>query len=318
VYKEPVEVAAAVIERGDGSFLLAQRPGGKVYAGFWEFPGGKIEPGETPLAALKRELSEELGVGIVAAYPWVTRIYSYPHATVRLNFLRVTVWTGEPVGREGQSICWQQPGRPSVGPMLPANAPVLRALELPLIYAITHASGYGIDAALLRLDAALARGVRLVQLRESELSQGQLEYFAAEAIARVHRVGGRVLINGDEVLANRLGADGVHLASAKLATARERPRCEWCAASCHDRAELDMALRLGVDFVVLGPVKPTPSHPSARTLGWDGLAKLSRGYPLPIYALGGLRRSDLAQARAHGAHGLAMIRGAWEEQSNPE
>src|SRR5205085_3896600 len=89
---EVIEVAAAVIQRADGAFLLAQRPPGKVYAGYWEFPGGKVEPGEAVERAIARELHEELGIDVECAYPWITRVYTYPHATVRLNFFRVTAW----------------------------------------------------------------------------------------------------------------------------------------------------------------------------------------------------------------------------------
>ncbi|MBA2484433.1 MAG: NUDIX domain-containing protein, partial [Nitrosomonas sp.] len=78
--------------RPDGSFLLARRPEGKPYPGYWEFPGGKIETGESPLAALERELQEELGIHITLAYPWITRVFTYTHATVRLHFFRVTTW----------------------------------------------------------------------------------------------------------------------------------------------------------------------------------------------------------------------------------
>ena len=99
-----VEVAAAVIQRADGAFLLARRPAGKVYAGYWEFPGGKLEAGEAPERALARELHEELGIDACTAYPWVTRVFAYPHATVRLNFFRVTAWKGEPHPREDQAI----------------------------------------------------------------------------------------------------------------------------------------------------------------------------------------------------------------------
>jgi len=101
-----VEVAAAVLQRPDGSFLLAQRPPDKIWAGYWEFPGGKIEPGETPYHALVRELREELGITVTTAYPWVTRVFAYPHATVRLNFFRVTAWSGELHPHEGQQFAW--------------------------------------------------------------------------------------------------------------------------------------------------------------------------------------------------------------------
>jgi 8-oxo-dGTP diphosphatase len=114
-----VEVAAAVIQRPDGAFLLAQRPPGKVYAGYWEFPGGKAEPGEPAAQALSRELHEELGIDVETAYPWITRVFSYPHGTVRLWFFRVVSWKGEPHPREEQAIAWQRAGDAMLSPMLP-------------------------------------------------------------------------------------------------------------------------------------------------------------------------------------------------------
>src|SRR5215813_13141093 len=143
-----IEVAAAVIQRPDGSFLLAQRPPGKVYAGYWEFPGGKAEPGEPAEQALARELHEELGIDVETAYPWITRVFTYPHGTVRLWFFRVVSWKGEPRPREEQAIAWQRAGAATVAPMLPANAPVLASLALPVEYAVTDAARWGSDAML--------------------------------------------------------------------------------------------------------------------------------------------------------------------------
>ena len=116
--RKVTEVAAAVIERPDGLFLLACRPEGKPYPGYWEFPGGKIEPGESPREALVRELREELGIETREAWPWITRRYEYTHATVRLHFFRVTAWDGEPQSLEDQAIAWQHPLRPDVTPKI--------------------------------------------------------------------------------------------------------------------------------------------------------------------------------------------------------
>ncbi|MDQ3186941.1 MAG: NUDIX domain-containing protein, partial [Pseudomonadota bacterium] len=119
--------------------LLARRPEGKPYAGYWEFPGGKVKHGEPLLQALRRELLEELGIYVEHAYPWITRVFTYPHATVRLCFYRVMEWHGEPHPYENQKLSWQFIDNIGVEPMLPANALVLRALDLPSIYAITNA-----------------------------------------------------------------------------------------------------------------------------------------------------------------------------------
>src|SRR3989442_1780891 len=127
----PVDVAVAVLIRSDGAALLAQRPASKVYSGYWEFPGGKIEPGEPVAEALGREIREELGIEIERAYPWITRVFTYPHAKVRLHFYRVTAWRGEPRALEHQAIAWQRPDAVELDPLLPANGPVIRNLMLP-------------------------------------------------------------------------------------------------------------------------------------------------------------------------------------------
>jgi 8-oxo-dGTP diphosphatase len=307
-----VEVVAAVIERPDGSFLLAQRPQGKVYAGYWEFPGGKVEPGEPLAAALARELHEELGIGVDLAYPWIVRTYAYPHARVRLNFFRVRAWRGEIHGKEAQQLAWQHVLALEVAPLLPANAPVLRALRLPFEYAITHAEKIGADVQLRLLEERLARGLRLIQVREKGMQAQTLARFAGAVIAKASAHGAHVLINSDAGLAQRLGADGVHLSSVQLARLARRPRLDWCAASCHDAADLERAVQLGIDFVVLGPVQPTPTHPDAQALGWDGFGALVRGMPVPVYALGGMEPCDLENAWRQGGHGIAMVRGSWQ------
>ena len=306
-----VEVVAAVIERPDGSFLLAQRPAGKVYAGYWEFPGGKVEPGEPLAAALARELHEELGIDVDSAHPWIVQVYAYPHAKVRLNFFRVRAWHGEPHGKEAQQLAWQHVSALEVAPLLPANAPVLRALQLPFEYAITHAGEIGTEAQLRLLDQRLAQGLSLIQVREKGMPAPELERFAAAVIAKARAHGAQVLINSDIELARRLGADGVHLAAAQLARLQHRPAHGWCSASCHNAAELARAAQFGVDFAVLGPVQATPTHPDAQALGWEGFARLVQGAAMPVFALGGMKPGDLETAWRCGAQGIAMVRGSW-------
>src|SRR5574343_231206 len=173
-----VEVAAAVMLRADGrEFLLAQRPEGKVYAGYWEFPGGKVEPGETVRAALIRELQEELGITVTDCAPWLTRQFTYPHATVRLNFWRATAWTGEigiTVPLEHSAVDWMKCGESAtVSPILPANDPILKALSLPSTMAITMAETEGVERQLERLEAALEGGLRLIQVRDKSWPPAQ-------------------------------------------------------------------------------------------------------------------------------------------------
>ena len=317
-----VEVAAAVLQRPDNSFLLAQRPPDKIWAGYWEFPGGKIEPGETPYHALVRELREELGITVTTAYPWLTRVFAYPHATVRLNFFRVMAWNGELHPHEGQEFAWQSPAAlrylranggdsATVSPMLPANTPILRALSLPPLYAISNVAELGEQEFMRRLEAALHNGLRLVQLREKNYSREALRELVLKMLPLMRQHNARLIINADIELCKEIGADGVQLTGTQLAVLRVRPDVDWCAASCHNAEELRRAEELGCDFALLSPVQATQSHPGEPHLGWENFAAIAAGSSIPVYALGGLTHDDMRTAWQHGAHGIALLRQAW-------
>ncbi len=308
----PVDVAAAILTRPDGRFLLAQRPTSKVYSGYWEFPGGKVEPGEPVAGALARELHEELGIGVRLAYPWITRIYTYPHATVRLHFFKVVEWQGNPRCKEHRAIEWQRVDALTVSPLLPANTPVLKALSLPAEYAISNASGMGEARFVESLRRRLAGGLRMVQVRERSLSTAALTHLIERVIAAAHPCNARVLVNGDVEMAQAAGADGVQLTERQLMALESRPSLALVGASCHSADALRRAEALDVDFAVLGPVKATPTHPEAQPLGWDGFRALAAHAAIPVFGIGGLTRADFDAAWSHGAHGLAMIRGSWE------
>ncbi len=306
-----VRVAAAVILRPDGQVLLAQRPAGKPFAGYWEFPGGKLEPGETPRHALDRELAEELGLGVRRAAPWLVQRYRYPHAHVELHFFRVFAWEGDPVGHDGQAFAWQRPGNFDVAPLLPANTAVLRALLLPPVYGITMAQELGEHAFLARAKAAFDGGLALVELNEEAWPLARQQTFAAALVALARPRGAKVLLNGDARLAREWGCDGVHWTPAALVGAQARPDEMLCAASCHTREDIERAGRLQLDFAVLGPVRPTPSPAGAATPDWNEFAAIAAEAPLPIFAFGSFAREDVDLAIAHGAHGIALRSAAW-------
>jgi len=309
-----VKVAAAILLRnGDEGteFLLAQRPAGKAYAGYWEFPGGKVEPGESLHQALVRELQEELGITVDRAWPWISCEFNYPHANVRLKFFRVNSWHGEIKPLEHTGFDWMRIGGVArVSPILPANGPILRALQLPSIYALTNASRNGCEAELNKLERALAGGLRLVQVRDKNLSAAERLNFARGVMERALRYSDAcVLINDDEDLAREVCAHGLHLSAARLKQIEQRPSFDWVAASCHSASELSRATALGIDFALLSPVLPTPSHPEAAGLGWDEFARQIEASAIPVFALGGMRAEKLEEALEHGAHGIAMLRG---------
>ena len=304
------EVAAAVIERPDGTFLLAQRPEGKPYPGYWEFPGGKIEAGEDARAALARELKEELDIAVRESSPWITRVYEYTHATVRLHFFRVTAWDGEPKPLEDQAIAWQHVDAPDVSPMLPANGPVLASLALPAVMIVSNAAAVGIDEWIRRLTERVVEEKLLVQIREKGMERMRVQHLLSRALARAQPFVSRVVVNSDCGILPQ--AEGVHLTAAALMAAGARPEAPLVGASCHDARELAEAARIGVDYVVVGTLKQTASHEHATALGWDRFAALIRGLPMPVYAIGGLRRADLPEARRRGAHGIAVMSAAFE------
>jgi 8-oxo-dGTP diphosphatase len=306
-----IHAAVAILQRPDGRVLLGQRPEGKPWAGWWEFPGGKIEEGETALQALQRELQEELGTEVIEAVPWMTRSFDYPEKTVKLHFFKVRQWLTEPHGKEGQQLSWQHPERLTVEPMLPANTPVLRALILPTRYAITNLAETPEAVFFAQLQRALDGGLRLIQVREKQLTADEMQSFARRIIQMCRPYSAKVLLNTHIELVTQLGADGVHLTSEQLMGMMQRPHNMWVGASSHNRTELDKAANLGLDFVTLSPVLPTCSHPEADGLGWLQFEASILDYPLPVFAMGGMQPSDLVTAWQHGAHGIAMQRGIW-------
>jgi len=317
-----VNAAVAVLIRDQSAgkpaeVLLAQRPEGKPWAGWWEFPGGKVEEGEDVFFALQRELQEELGTQAVKAYPWITRTFAYPEKTVKLHFYMVRDWQGEPYGREGQLLSWQNPAALTVSPMLPANEPVLAALDLAPVYAITNLEEAGLEESgetvfFSQLESKLANGLRMIQVREKQLSATGVKAFLDRVIAMARPYGAKVLLNGDIELARISGADGVHLSSVQLMKLQQKPQDLICAASCHSIEELMHAQQLALDFAVLSPVLPTKSHPGSEVLGWQRFGQMIKDCAIPVYALGGLSPSDLVQAWQYGAHGIAMQRAVWE------
>lgn len=311
-------VVGVILNTQTGEILLGQRPKGKPWEDWWEFPGGKIENGETQKQALVRELKEELDIDVHSCTPWVTFTYEYPKTVVNLAFWRVTGWVGTPKSQEEQQLAWTTPANAAnLGELLPASLPPLRWLTLPEQYAVS-----GLGAAdnsenwLAGLQQQLDQGIRLVQLREPAWPEGpaaaSLKTIFERAIALCHAAGARVLINSVHPKAWWKLADGVQLRAqdAMLADARPLPREHYLVGvSAHNLADALYAQVLGADFVVLGHVLDTPSHPDQPALGWAQFADIAQEAGLPVYAIGGQSQATLGTAHEHGAHGIAAIRG---------
>ena len=310
--KAPVHVVAAVLRDRRGRILLARRTAGRDLAGAWEFPGGKVEAGETPEAALARELEEELGIRIGASAPLIRVPQAYPGKRIVLDVRVVADYAGTPHGREKQALAWTPLAKLSTYPMPPADRPVVAALTQADRLLVTPEPGTDDAAFVAAVAAALADGVRRVQLRAKTVDAARRAKLATMLHAHCRAAGAELLVNGDIELARRLGC-GVHLPAAQLRAVEQRPlpTTQAVSAACHDRDELLRAEALGIDFALLGPVAATPTHPDTIELGWAGFARLRECVSLPIYALGGLGSADLAAARDHGAQGIAAIRALW-------
>ena len=309
----PIHVAVAVIENARGEFLLARRPQHLHQGGLWEFPGGKVEPGEDIRTALDRELHEELGITAKIARPLLRVRHDYPDKPVLLDVWRVTAIHGTPHGREGQPFAWVAPGELRSYQFPQANAPIVTAALLPSLYLITGEPESGTAQFLQRLERAVSAGVRLVQLRAKSLDVARYRALAQAALSICHAHGAQLLLNADAQIAAELNADGVHLSGARLVEwhARPLPRAQWVAASVHSLDQLRQAQSIGVDFVVASPVLQTQSHPDAVPLGWDGLRALTEAAVVPVFALGGMNAEQVGRAYEQGAQGVAVVSAIW-------
>lgn len=311
-----LHVAAAAVLDTQGRVLIARRAAKAHQGNLWEFPGGKVEPGETVEAALERELWEELHIRPTRKRPLIRVPHRYPDRKVLLDVWRVEAFDGVPVGREGQPIEWVWPAQLPHYPFPDANRPIVSAVRLPACYVISEDCPPGGESAFLqRLSAVLEAGHSLVQLRCRKLEGAALDALLSASIQLCRQARATVLVNATPDRAMQLGADGAHLAAPVLASQKTRglPPDLWLAASCHDAAELARARALGVDFAVLSPVKATASHPGTRVVGWEGFADLARDVPFPVYALGGVGNGDLPAAWEAGGQGVAGIRAFWRD-----
>lgn len=312
-----VQVAVAILMQPNGEYLLASRPNGKGWAGWWEFPGGKLETGESAEHALIRESQEELGITPTHIQLWIKRRYDYPAThdaeakTVLLHFFFVHAWQGELQAREGQQFAWQHPRKLNVSPVLPANAPIMQALSLPPVYAISNVQEMGEHAFLQALQHQLDQGLQLLQIRESQLDEKALTQLSEQVLRLCATYDCRCLLNGSPEQASQLGYQGVHLNSQRLMALTQKPDHLLVGASCHNRAELEQAQLLHLDFALLSPVLPTKSHPEASGMGWERFGETISGLEIPVYGLGGMRLKHLTLALAAGARGIAMQRACW-------
>ncbi|MCY3750660.1 MAG: Nudix family hydrolase [Gammaproteobacteria bacterium] len=307
-----IDIVLGVIRNPTGDkVLIARRPQGSHLGGLWEFPGGKVRNGEAALDALKRELYEEVNIKVADCSPLISFNYDYPDRLLRFRIWKICRWTGEVTGKEGQEMRWADTDSLSAQDFPPANRGVISACRLPGIYLITPDLDSYPPAFMNELDGYLAAGVKLVQFRSK--SAHDHKSVVMEMIAACRRHGAWLMVNSTPEFAMEVGAAGVHLTSARLLQLTERPlpAAFRVAVSCHNPEELNHAVRVGVDFCVLSPVRK-PSGKPGIPLGWDRFSGMISHVPVPVYALGGMKLSDVNTARRHGAQGTALISDVWD------
>ncbi|MEJ2608819.1 MAG: Nudix family hydrolase [Candidatus Thiodiazotropha sp.] len=312
-----IHVAAGAIIKSDGRVLLSKRAKHAHQGGMWEFPGGKLEPGESPVQALARELKEELDIQPKHCEPLIRIRHDYGDRKLLLDFYRITDFAGEVTGMEGQPLRWLWPEDMLPEEFPAADRPVITALKLPRRYMITGDDPTQTSQFLNRLEWALEKGISLVQLRAHQLPDAVYRDLLHQVQQRCFSTGAKVVINRPERILDWIGeADGIHLTSRGLISQVRRPLGEgMIGASCHSMAELKHAERLGLDYALLSPVQMTASHPQATCLGWERFANWVERVNLPVYALGGVEDSDLSNASMSGAQGIAGISTYWRSVS---
>lgn len=310
--KSIVHVAVGVIVNSDGNVLIAKRPDASHQGGLWEFPGGKVESGESLFAALKRELHEELAIDITMTEPLIKIRHDYGDKQVLLDVHKVLGFSGTPIGNEGQPVEWVTPEDLHLYEFPAANRPIISAIKLPRRMLVT---GDFVSAAdcLSRVEKALQSNIRLVQLR---ISDTQLLLSVAESLSLLcANFNAQLQVNcSPELFAlNNWPKVGLHLNARELMHCRQRPVAGdiLLGASCHNAEELAKAQRIGADYLLLSPIKSTLSHPGQVPLGWDTFSALIEPIAVPVYALGGMTEADLSEAIARGGQGIAAISEWW-------
>jgi 8-oxo-dGTP diphosphatase len=307
-----IEVAVGCLVQ-DGKVLIGQRLARQSHAGQWEFPGGKLEAGETAEQALVREFAEETGLLTSNWRPLIQYPWDHGDIQVRLHVFITEQAQGELQALEGHAFKWCRIADLAQQGMLVANFGIIHALQLPQQYLITG-DFRDIPDAIQRLKAALNDGIKLIQLRAKHLEQDAFIKLAQLALPLCHGHGAKLILNAKpEVLEQVPQADGLQLASSMLFSLTHRPisKDKWLAVSVHNEVEIAKALELEADFILLSPVKETNSHPGVTGLGWERFAELVKEIPVPVFALGGLSDKHRPDAIAQGAQGVAAISGYW-------
>lgn len=310
---QKIHVAVGVIRNEMDQFLVSKRHEHLEQGGLWEFPGGKVEAGETILVALQRELREELNINVSQAEPLIKISHQYADKHVLLDVWMVTEYDGLADSQLQQPVKWLSLSELSNYSFPAANQEILKCLSLPPYYAITG-EFENKDDYFQKFSRCLDSGVKLIQLRYKGEDNSLLTELAEYSKKLCDEVGARLLVNSDIDFLTLCDVDGIHLNSQLLHRHSSRPvsKDKILAASVHTKNDLLQAIKIKADFIVVSPVFKTTSHPDASTLGYDGLSDLICCSTIPVYALGGVKQDMLIDVKNSGAYGVAAISEFWK------
>lgn len=309
-----VHVAVAVIRNNNGQVFVTQRPGHVHQGGLWEFPGGKVEPGESLMEALQREIQEETGISIQNARPLIQIPYRYPDKHVLLDVWEVTQYAGDPHGKEGQLCDWIATEDLGNLTFPAANRAIISALQLPSTCLVTPEPGADKELFLRALERCISAGVSCVLFRAKTLPGDEYRLLAKAVCDICSAYNATVMLSTDLETIETLGAGGLHVTASQLMNLQDRPLSldKWFSASCHSQEEIAHANSIGVDFIFIGSVKETSSHPDTRPLGWQEFSRLASYAQMPVFAIGGMALEDQQLSRNMGGQGIAAISALWK------
>ena len=310
--KHDLSVVLGVLVKED-MVLISRRKRRDGLGGEWELPGGRKESGETNFDTLRRELKEEIGISGLSARPLINVTKKIEDGFLRLDVFEVLNWSGSPEGREGQETKWISKDA-IFGYSFPAfNTSINTAITLPTLVFVTPPLLNGVDEYIERILRIAKSGVKLIQLRPHIADNKKIEKIAVRLDAQLRTMGVILMLNGKVSHFNSSLFRGLHLSRSEASKFAERPisKSHLLSTSCHDVAELDHALSIGVDFVYLSPIKRTKTHPDRSPLGWGGIQDMVERSSVPVFALGGLSHLDVVSARQIGCQGIAVQSSLW-------
>ena len=269
--------------------LISRRKRRDSLGGEWELPGGKNKPGETNFDTLRRELKEEIGISVISARPLINVTKKLEEGLLSLDVFEVLNWSGFPEGKEGQETKWISKDA-IFGYSFPLyNTSINIAITLPTLAFVTPPLLNGVDEYIEGILRIARSGVKLIQLRPHIADYNKVEQIAVRMDAQLRAMGVILMLNGKVSYFNSSLFQGLHLSQSEAAKYTDRPisKSDLLSTSCHDVAELEHALRIGVDFVYLSPIKRTRTHPDRAPLGWSRLHEMVEKSSVPVFAFQG-------------------------------